>query len=63
MFGVELLCSDPECAEAVEAVGALAELDALVCECGCTLEIMTVWEVREERLPERTLEDDLPLAA
>ncbi len=50
MFGVELICSDERCAETVEAIGDLAELGVLVCECGCTLEITAVWEVREERI-------------
>ena len=50
MFGVELICSDEACAEISEAVGDLWELELLVCECGCTLQVTAVWEVREERV-------------
>ena len=50
VFGVELVCSDEACAEAVEAVGHLDELDMLLCECGCTLQIVAVWETHEQRI-------------
>ena len=36
-----LICSDPDCAEEQTAEAAtVAELEALACECGCTLEIV-----------------------
>lgn len=42
-FLVRLVCSDVDCAEhAEEVVGSLAELDALACACGCTLELLAV---------------------
>ena len=50
VFGVELVCSDEACAEVVEAVGHLDGLDMLLCECGCTLHIVAVWEAHEERI-------------
>ena len=34
----------------MEAVGHLDELDMLLCECGCTLQIVAVWEAHEERI-------------
>ena len=38
-----LVCSDVACADEAEAsVGSLAELDALACACGCTLELLAV---------------------
>ena len=38
------MCSDEGCAELFEAYGSLAELEALACDCGCTLEILTLDE-------------------
>ncbi len=50
VFGVELVCSDEACAEIVEAIGDLSQVELLVCEgCGCTMQITAVWEVCEER--------------
>lgn len=38
-----LVCSDPLCAEELEeSVAGPAELDALACACGCTLELLGV---------------------
>lgn len=43
MFVARLICSDTDCAEESEVhAGSLAELERLVCECGCTLE-MIAW--------------------
>lgn len=43
MFTARLLCSDPGCAEQLEEhVVALAQLDVLVCACGCTFELLAV---------------------
>ena len=44
MFRALLICSDEGCAELFEAYGSLAELEALACDCGCTLEILTLDE-------------------
>jgi hypothetical protein len=30
-----LICSDPECADRLEEVGTLPELESWACECGC----------------------------
>jgi hypothetical protein len=41
MFVARLICSDAECAAELtaDAAGA-AELETLLCDCGCTLEII-----------------------
>jgi hypothetical protein len=44
MFHAMLICSDGDCAEAFDAWGSLEELEALACDCGCTLEILTLDE-------------------
>jgi uncharacterized protein (UPF0210 family) len=44
VFVARLICSDPACAEAVEAVEAVAltleELETLACDCGCALQML-----------------------
>jgi hypothetical protein len=41
MFVARLICSDPTCAEPVEAVAlTLEELEALACDCGCALQML-----------------------
>lgn len=40
MVHVRLICCDDACAEEFEAFGRLEEVEALACECGCTLEIV-----------------------
>jgi hypothetical protein len=41
MYVARLICSDPECAEEVSSeAGTLRELETLVCECGCALELI-----------------------
>jgi hypothetical protein len=47
MFHAMLLCSEGDCAEIFEAWGTLEELEALACDCGCTLEILTLDECGE----------------
>jgi hypothetical protein len=44
MFRALLICSDEGCAELFEAYGSLEELEALACDCGCSLEILTLDE-------------------
>jgi hypothetical protein len=40
-----LICSEPRCAAAYEAVaGSLAELETLACDCGCGLWVRRVAE-------------------
>jgi hypothetical protein len=41
MFVARLICSDMACAAELEAeAGTLAELETLMCECGCALEVI-----------------------
>ena len=41
MFVARLICSDSDCAEEQEIHAAsLAELERLLCECGCALEVI-----------------------
>jgi hypothetical protein len=41
MFVARLICSDAACAEEVTAEAARApELERLICDCGCALEIL-----------------------
>ena len=44
MFRAVLICADDGCAEAFEAYGSLEELEALACDCGCTLELLEIAE-------------------
>jgi hypothetical protein len=45
MFRALLLCSDGDCAEVFEAYGPLDQLEALACDCGCSLELLEVADV------------------
>ena len=47
MFHALVVCSEENCAEVFEAWGTLEELQALACDCGCTLEILTLSEARD----------------
>ncbi len=42
-----LVCSAPECAERSQELGTLAELETLVCECGCGL-LVVGWPAQVE---------------
>jgi hypothetical protein len=44
MFHARLICSDTDCDETFEAWGTLEELQALACDCGCALELLTLSE-------------------
>jgi hypothetical protein len=44
MFRALAICPDDECAEAFSAVAELEELEALMCDCGCTLTIERISE-------------------
>jgi hypothetical protein len=51
MYSARLVCSDPACAQEIAAETAtLAEFDALVCECGCALEVVGWPDVAAEPL-------------
>ena len=60
LFRALLICSDDGCAELFEAYGSLDELEALACDCGCALQLMSVSEVEFE---EPVLWYELPRAA
>ena len=44
MFHAVLVCSENECTEVFEAYGTLEELEALACDCGCALHVLSVSE-------------------
>ena len=45
MFRALLICSDMGCGEVFEAYGSLEELEALACDCGCSLEVIEISDV------------------
>jgi hypothetical protein len=53
MFRALFRCAESECAEVFEAYGPLEELEALACDCGCTLELLEIAEVDEPVPPGR----------
>ena len=44
MLHALLICSDDDCTDAFEAWGTLEELEALACECGCALQVISLSE-------------------
>lgn len=44
MFRAEVTCPDDDCAAAFDAVAELEELEALICDCGCTLRVERIAE-------------------
>jgi hypothetical protein len=46
MLYARLICSDVECAEEFEAWGEPGDFEALVCECGCTLQAIAFCEAQ-----------------
>ena len=44
MLWVTLICSDGECEYVVESAGELEELEAMGCDCGCTLQVVEISE-------------------
>ena len=51
MYTARLVCSDPACAEEVAAQTAtLRELETLICDCGCALEVVGWPDVEAEQL-------------
>lgn len=51
MYTARLVCSDPTCAEDVAVETAtLRELEALICDCGCSLEVVGWPDVAAEPL-------------
>jgi len=51
MFRALLICSDEDCAELFQAYGTLEELEALACDCGCSLHVLTVEDTDEAEQP------------
>jgi hypothetical protein len=52
MFRATVICPDDDCAEAFDAVAELEQLEALMCDCGCTLRIERLSESEGERADE-----------
>ena len=50
MFRATVTCPDADCAEAFDAVAELEQLEALICDCGCTLHVERLSE-SDERAP------------
>jgi len=48
MFRALVTCPDNECAEAFDAVAELEQLEALICDCGCTLRVERLSEHEDE---------------
>jgi hypothetical protein len=44
MLHALLICSDDDCTDEFEAWGTLEELEALACECGCALQLISLSE-------------------
>jgi hypothetical protein len=44
MLHALLICSDDECTDSFEAWGTLEELEALACDCGCALQVISLSE-------------------
>jgi hypothetical protein len=61
MFRALVTCPDNECAEAFDAVAELEQLEALICDCGCTLRVERLGEC-EARLPRNESFELVPLA-
>ena len=56
MYVARLACADAECAdEVVLEAATLAELETLICECGCALAVIGWPDVVAERLAEVVL--------
>ena len=43
-----LICSDDDCEAVYEAWGDLEELEALSCDCGCTLQVVRLTNADED---------------
>jgi hypothetical protein len=60
MFLAVLICSDEECDNTFEEVGSLEELDTLLCDCGCVMQVVAIEGTGE---PEATIVAIRPPAA
>jgi hypothetical protein len=43
-----LVCSDDACTDELEGWGTLEELEALACDCGCAMQVISVSDVEFE---------------
>ena len=53
VFHAALICCDDDCTEVFEAYGTLEELEALACECGCALQVISISNAEPELVPGR----------
>jgi hypothetical protein len=51
-----LVCSDDDCTDTFQAWGTLEELEALACECGCALQLISLSDVDGEPYPDLVLD-------
>jgi hypothetical protein len=56
MVRARLICSGEDCAALFEALGALGEVEALACDCGCALELLAWPEPADDATGELVLE-------
>ena len=56
MFQALLICSDDDCSDSFEAWGSLEELEALACECGCALHVVSLSVAGDDARRELVLE-------
>ena len=56
MFRATVICPDDGCAEAFSAVAELEQLEALMCDCGCTLTIDRISESEDRLAPDEAFE-------
>lgn len=42
MLHALLICTDEDCTDVFEARGSLEELEALACDCGCALHVVSL---------------------
>jgi hypothetical protein len=53
VFHAALICCDDDCTEVFEAYGTLEELEALACECGCALQVISISDAEPDPVPGR----------
>jgi hypothetical protein len=56
MLHALLICSDEDCTDTFDAWGTLEELEALACECGCALQVISLSRADGYQLGELVLE-------
>lgn len=49
VFRALLVCAEGDCADVFEAYGSFEELEALACDCGCSLELLEISDVEDAR--------------